>query len=241
MLGALALQWLGLIVSMPGMPAVPLGSVAAEGVTAAVCLLVLGLTLRNLDRVEVSTMPGLPEHVRRAAAQAEQPGSATPQGRERMADAAWLWAVALVAGIAGFGLARIYPQGAAEEGALAFYWVALSGAMSLVVHGTRHAVKMAAGLLALLNAGAFALQLLGPTAPSPVALVLMAAGRIAVCVILAYMWALIKTVFLSVDLGLDSLFSGRDGQWATETAIVPVDYTEPIEPGDGVGSVSRDG
>jgi hypothetical protein len=135
-------------------------------------------------------------------------------------DQAWLWGVGLVVGVAGFGLARLYNLGAREDGILAFYWIALSGMVTLVVHGTRDGVKLAAGLMSLLNAAVLALHLLGPTLPGPVTLGLLSVSRIAVCVVLAYTWMLLKVTFMSLDLGLTGLFDGRDGRWPTETAIV---------------------
>jgi hypothetical protein len=221
----LGAQWLGLIGTIiAGTPpgANSLGVVAVEGVTLLVCLSVLFITLRNLRALRLSTLPGLSDQRRRLLLRAEEPDIDLPPrwSREGLVDQAWLWGVGLVVGIAGFGLARLYNLGAREDGILAFYWIALSGMVTLVVHGTRDGVKLSAGLVALLNAVALALYLLGLTAPGPVALGLLSAGRTAVCLVLAYAWMLLKVTFMSVDLGLGGLFDGRDGHWATETALV---------------------
>ncbi|HYP19451.1 MAG TPA: hypothetical protein VEY08_05200 [Chloroflexia bacterium] len=221
----LAAQWLGLIGTIiAGTPAEgnSLGVVGVEGVTLLVCLTVLFITLRSLRNVRLSTLPGLSGERRRLLLRAEDtPPDLPPRwSREGLVDQAWLWGVGLVVGIAGFGLARLYNLGAREDGILAFYWIALSGMVTLVVHGTRDSVKLAAGLIALLNATALALHLLGLSDPGPVALALLSACRIVACLVLAYAWMLLKVTFMSADLGLGALFDGRDGRWGTETALV---------------------
>lgn len=221
----LGAQWLGLIaavlaVAPPG--AGPLGTAAIEGLALLVCLSVLFITLRNLRGVRLSSLPGLSEERRRLLRRAEDAGSDMPArwSREGFVDQAWLWGVGLVVGIAGFGLARLYNLGAREEGILAFYWIALSGMVTLVVHGTRDGVKLAAGLISLLNAVALALHLLDLTAPGPIVVGLLSAGRIVTCLVLAYTWMLLKVTFMSADLGLGGLYDGRDGRWGMETSLV---------------------
>ncbi|MDQ3927960.1 MAG: hypothetical protein M3328_02305 [Chloroflexota bacterium] len=224
LLGLMA-QWLGLmgtILALTPAGGSSLGVVAVEGVTLLVCLLVLFITLRGLRNVRLSSMPGLSHARRRLLLRAEAgEGDIQPRwSREGLVDQAWLWGVGLVVGIAGFGLARLYNLGVREDGILAFYWIAISGLVTLVVHGTRDGVKLAAGLVSLLNAAVLALHLLGLAAPGPVALGLLSACRIALCVVLAYTWMLLKVTFMSADLDLGALFDGRDGRWATETALV---------------------
>jgi hypothetical protein len=183
---------------------------------------VLFITLRNLRHVRLSTLPGLASERRRLLLRAEDAARDLPPrwSREGLVDQAWLWGVALVVGIAGFGLARLYNLGAPEDGILAFYWTALSGMVTLVVHGTRDSVKLAAGLVSLLNATSLALHLLGFSAPGPVVMALLSACRIVACVVLAYTWMLLKVTFMSADLGLGALFDGREARWGTETALV---------------------
>lgn len=224
----LGVQWFGLIISF--MPADVVtgdawfGAVGVEAITAVVCLVVLYITLRNLQAFQLSRLPGLSDDRRRALQRAESAARYAPPAfsREGFSDNAWLLAVALVAGITGYGLARLYPLGASEGGMLAFYWVILLAAMTLVVHGTRDAIKMTAALLALLNATALAIQLFSLTPPGGPALGLMAAGRIGLCVALAYCWVLLKIDLLSPNLDLAPLFDGRDGRWATDTALTVV-------------------
>jgi hypothetical protein len=221
----LGAQWLGLIAAViAGTPpgGNSLGVVSVEGVTLLVCLTVLFITLRNLRGVRLSALPGLSGERRRLLLRSEDTPPDLPPGwsREGLVDQAWLWGVGLVVGIAGFGLARLYNLGASEEGVLAFYWTALSGTVTLVVHGTRDSVKLAAGLVSLLNATALALHLLGINAPAPAVMALMSACRIVACLVLAYAWMLLKVTFMSADLGLGALFDGRDGRWGTETALV---------------------
>jgi hypothetical protein len=69
-------------------------------------------------------------------------------------------------------------------------------------------VKLAAGLLALLNSVALLLNMLPGVALDPVALGLMSVCRIALAVVLAYSWLLIYAVFSELNLSL--LFSARD-------------------------------
>lgn len=224
----LGVQWFGLITSL--MPANivaggnPVGAVAIEAVTAVVCLAVLAITVRNLQALKLSRLPDLPDERRLILQRAESAAhyAPPPWSREGVVGDAWLWAVGLLVGVAGYGLARIYPLGGpqtGESGILAFYWTLLASIMTLVVHGTRDAVKMAAALLALLNAAALALYLLSLTSPGSVSLGLMAAVRVGMCVVLAYSWLLLKVAFLSPNLDLGRLFDGRDGRWATETAL----------------------
>jgi hypothetical protein len=221
----LGAQWLGLIgtvIAGTSAGGNTLGLVGVEGVTLLVCLTVLFITLRNLRNVRLSTLPGLSGERRRLLLRAEDTGADLPPrwSREGLVDQAWLWGVALVVGIAGFGLARLYNLGAPEDGILAFYWIALSGMVTLVVHGTRDSVKLAAGLISLLNATSLALHLLGLSAPGPAVMALLSACRLAACLVLAYAWMLLKVTFMSADLGLGALFDGRDGRWGTETALV---------------------
>lgn len=231
----LGAQWLGLIgtiIAITPVGANSSGVVGVEGVTLLACLSVLFITLRSLHALRLSTLPGLSDERRRFLLRAEDVDGVdgdlpSSWSREGLADQAWLWGVGLVVGIAGFGLARLYNLGAREDGILAFYWIALSGMVTLVVHGTRDGVKLAAGLLSLLNASALALHLLGLTVPGPVALGLLSAGRIAACLVLAYAWMLLKVTFMSVDLGLGGLFDGRDGRWSTEMSLVVIE-PEPL-------------
>lgn len=222
-LAGLGVQWAGLVATFMAVGAGP-GGVAVEAVTAVVCLAVLGLTLRGVRDVRVSQMAGVPDAAKRVLQREEEAAARMPGqfSREGLGEGAWLWAVALVVGVAGYGLARVYPLGASEGAILAFYWAVLSAAMALVVHGTRNGVVMAAGLLSLFNGVGLALELVGAAAPGPVALALVCAGRIGLCVLLAYVWMLLKVTFMSPGLDLGPLFDGRDGRWPTETALAVV-------------------
>ncbi|HYO49915.1 MAG TPA: hypothetical protein VEW94_08685 [Chloroflexia bacterium] len=201
-LGALAVQWLGVAwVAFLLSPAEAAMSVAAvEIVAAAVCLAMLGTTLLNLQKLKASQ-------------QAQSEGRALPGPYE----VAWLAAIVLTGGVVGIGLAALYPLGGVEGSMVAIYWVFLTGVLALVVEGSRSPVKLAAGLLALLNGTVLLALAASPTLPGPVMLGLMSLTRIAVAGILAYSWVLLKVVFL--DLNLNVLFDIRSGS-TLETALV---------------------
>jgi hypothetical protein len=206
-LGALAVQWLGIAwVAFLLSPSETALSVAAvEAVTAAVCLAMLGATLLNLQKLKVE-QPQL-------AQQSQSDARALPGPYEL----AWLAAIVLTGGVVGIGLATLYPLGALEGSMVAIYWVFLSGVLALVVEGSRSPIKLAAGLLALLN-GTLLFTLAASLAlPGPIMLGLLALTRIAVAGIMAYGWMLLKAVFL--DLNLNVLIdTGSD--LSTETALV---------------------
>ena len=206
-LGALTVQWLGVVwVAFVLSPAPTALSVAAvEMVAAAVCLAMLGTTLFNLQKLKSDRHP--------LAQQAQPEARALPGPYE----AAWLAAIVLTGGVVGVGLAALYPLSAVEGSMVAIYWVFLSGVLALVVEGSRSPVKLAAGLLALLNGTMLLTLAAGPTLPGPVMLGLMSLARIALAGIMAYAWMLLKVVFL--DLNLNVLFDTTGGSSA-ETAIV---------------------
>jgi hypothetical protein len=199
---AFAVQWLGVAwVAFLLSPSEAALSVAAvEVVAASVCLAMLGTTLLNLQKLRVEQ-------------QAQPEGRALPGPYE----VAWLAAIVLTGGVIGVGLAALYPLGGVEGSMVAIYWVFLSGVLALVVEGSRSPVKLAAGLLALLNGTVLLALAASPTLPGPVMLGLLALTRIAVAGILAYAWVLLKVVFL--DLNLNVLFDISSGS-SMETALV---------------------
>ncbi|HYP38848.1 MAG TPA: hypothetical protein VEX13_00670 [Chloroflexia bacterium] len=213
-MGALAVQWLGAVwVAFLLSPSETALSVAAvEAVAAVVCLAMLGTTLLHLQRLKVEQ-------------QAQSEARALPSPYE----VAWLAAIVLTGGVVGVSLAALYPLGAVEGSMVAVYWVFLSGVLALVVEGSRSPVKLAAGLLALLNGTLLLTLAASPTLPGPVMLGLMSLTRIAVAGIMAYGWMLLKVVFL--DLNLNILFDSRSNL-STETALVVQ--------GSGVGDQGSD-
>jgi hypothetical protein len=209
-LGGLLLQWAGLIVVTLMMGGVAPGVLAAEGIAALVCVGILSMTLTNL---RYGSSPGTRLRVRQGSS---VPGSA---------DDLWPLVVAVGAAIAGLVLARLYPLGGSEGLMVAFYWTVLAGMLVLVLEGARDPVKLAAGLLALLNAAALLLSTLPGAASDPIALGLMSVCRIALAAILAYAWVVVHTLYS--ELSFSPLFSARDSAPATD----------PVEDGGGAAGV----
>ena len=145
------------------------------------------------------------------------------------ADDLWPLVVAVAAAIAGLVLARLYPLGGSEGLMVAFYWTVLAGMLVLVLEGARDPVKLAVGLLALLNAAALLLNTLTSeaqdVASDPIALGLMSVCRIALAARLAYAWVIVHASFSG--LSLSPLFSARD----------PAPPTELVEDADVVAAV----
>ncbi|HEX9986995.1 MAG TPA: hypothetical protein VGE45_00750 [Chloroflexia bacterium] len=204
-LGALAVQWLGVawVAFLLSPTETALSVAAVEVVTTVVCLAMLSTTLLNLQKLKTEQHP---------LAQQSQQARALPGPYEL----AWLAAIVLTGGVVGVGLATLYPLGALEGSMVAIYWVLLSGVLALVVEGSRSPVKLAAGLLTLLNGTLLFTLAAGPTLPGPVMLGLLALTRISIACILAYGWVLLKVVFL--DLNLNVLFDTGSGL-STQTAL----------------------
>ena len=210
-LAALAVQWVGLAWSMFAMPAARLGGLT-ELITLVSCLAVMAITLMGL---------------RDRTARRGRLDIRTLTGGQSVLDAAWLWGITLVAGIAGYGLAGIYAFPGAESRMLDFYWIVLPALLVLVIDSPRDPVKLAAGLLALANAAVLLLHVLSPEAPTVAALGLAALGRIALACILAYTWTLLVAYF--GGLSLTALYDARSGRVTTETALTVVEQPE-MEP-----------
>jgi hypothetical protein len=206
---ALTLQWAGLAWTMFAMPAGRLGWLT-ELITLVSCVAVMAITLTGLgDR----------------ARQRGRFRISSLLGGQSALDAAWLWGIALVAGVAGYGLAGIYTFPGAESSMLDFYWIVLPALLALVIDSPRDPVKLAAGLLSLANAAVLLLHVLSPEAPSIASLGLAALGRIALASIVAYTWTLLVTYF--GGLNLTGLYDARSGRVRTETALAVVEQPEP--------------
>lgn len=247
-LGALALHWLGMAWMLAAI--IPLSTdwsvVVVEVITAAVCLAVLWTTERSIQASPQDQSHSTEDaqwerqwrsHLRttdfRAAQQTPaSQQSATPYTRRialrGRAEQLWLIVIVLATGIAGFGLARLYPVGGTEESLLAFYWAMLAAVLILVVESARSHIKMVVGLLVLLNS----ITLLVITASStPLALPtlgLLAAGRIALSFVVARSWVLLKAAFREPDMA--SLFNARSGTPTDALAVVPApDYPQTTQ------------
>jgi hypothetical protein len=218
-LGGLAAQWLGLTLLVFDLTGGLSSSVLAEVVTASVSIAILSMTLRSLDRIKADQLPGLDDRQRAALRRAEERERAEARtSRTGITDYLWLLAIVLTAGTAGYGLAYAFPIGVPEQPLMALYWIAISGAMALVLQGAYNPVKLSVGLLALFNGIVLLIYLLGVQALGVALLGLLALIRIAMSAILSYAWVVLKTTFLDLDLRV--LFDLRSGRRLTETAIV---------------------
>src|SRR4051812_42520839 len=131
-------MWAGATLSSGGQEVV-LGLSAeslTEVITAAVCAVVLGVTLVAVQREEAGLRV---QHGRSAA-------PASP-----LNDYLLPVAVVLLGGVAGLGFASLFPLGDPSM-SLVFYWAIMAGVLALILDGAREPVNLAAGLLAILNA-----------------------------------------------------------------------------------------
>jgi hypothetical protein len=219
-MGALFAQWLGLVWQVW---LLPVGKVVGpvEIVTALGCWGIMGLTVWSLERKKDTNRGRL--------------GS----DRYAIADQLWLWAIAVVAGVAGFGLARLYPLGGSEQDLTAFYWIMLPALLALVINGSRDFIKLGVGMLTLINAGLFLVYVVGASSPTVGLLGLAALGRLALAAIIGYSWLCIKATYLDLDLNV--LFDLRDSKVGLSMALVPMpDVNSGPESGD-VGDTESGG
>jgi|GEM_PF-4524135 len=239
-LAALALHWSGVVWALTFV--VPLNAdwaaPAIELLTAVVCLAVLWSTSRSLqahgtERQERSddaewerqwrgrsrsTLPSAHSQAVRGQRRGNRnDGGVQPRSRDR-ADQLWLIVTVLASGIAGFGLAQIYPISGSQESLLAFYWTLLAGVLILVVEAPRSHIKMAVGLILLLNSVTLLVLTAGQILPGAATLGVLAASRIALCVVVAYSWVLLKVAFREPDM--TTLFNARSGVPTTALAVV---------------------
>jgi len=220
-LGGLLVQWAGLALLVAQMQS-DTSAALVEIVTALGCCAIFGLTIWNLSRPRGKALPAM----------------ASP--RREITDQIWLWASALVAGVAGYGLAQLYPLGGSPQDLVPFYWLLLPAIVTLVIDGWRDPVKLGVGILSLFNAGLLLVYMFGVRAPGPVLYGLAAVARLAMAAIFGYAWLFIKVEYGGLDL--NSLFDMRDGRIATETAlaIVPEQALEADEP-DTAGETGETG
>lgn len=228
LLGALLVQWVGVALVAGEAQGVQAGSggasavVVVEMVTAAASVAVMAFTLYALKRIRPEQLPGLEPAqlatLRRSEEQEQQVGRG--QRPAKLTDQLWLWAIVLAGGVAGVGLARLYPLGGDEQTELALYWLVLAGVLALVVDGARNPVKLAGGLLALINGLILLTVNLSAVEPGPMFLALLAAGRLAFAAIMSYGWLMLRLAFVRFDL--DALFDAREGIFPTDTSLVPI-------------------
>jgi hypothetical protein len=205
-IAALAVQWVGLIwagiEAAPGLTRVG----ATEAIVALACVGVLGLTLYQLRGIGGLRGPGGP-----------------------LSDYFVPVGVTLLGGVAGVGLATLFPLAQVAGADLVFYWTVLSGGLVLVLDGPRDAVKLAAGILAFLNASALLLPAVGAAEPGAATPALLALARVAFALLSAYGWRMVASGF--GELSLRPLFDARDGTTPSPTALAvvrPVFVAEPL-------------
>ena len=216
---ALLVQWGGLVLLLIG--SLPGARIAwVELVVGVVCSALLGWTVWNLRNLRVEELLGFDES-NRAGWLRRQERRRWYTRQSSLADQALLLVIALAGGVAGFGLARLYPLGGSEEVMVAFYWVLLSAALSLVVHGSRDLFKLGTGLIVLLNAIALLVETLALDTLSDLTLGLLAACRVGLVVAISYLMVVLKVTFLDADL--DDIFDARAGITGDEMALVMVE------------------
>jgi hypothetical protein len=215
-LGGLLVQWVGFAWQISSLPA---GSSVAllEVVTAAACGAIMALSIRNTPRASSATGAARITTGPRAGAR-----------QAAFVDQLWLWAIALVAGLAGFGLARLYPLGGSEQDLIAFYWMLLPAVLALVIDGSRDPVKLGASLIALFNTSLSLVYPLSATSPSVSLLGLAALCRVVLAALSGYSWHLLKMSHRELDLNW--LFDMRDGKVETVTALMIADTFVPAGP-----------
>lgn len=239
-LGGLAVQWIGLVWAAASLGLTPgerNATLAVEGVTALVCIVLIGVTLwslaapRRVSRIAPARASRSAKRSEHIVIIEEEPAPIPPQpvaprrllgtATGNVMDQVWLWAVVILGGVAGFGLAVAYPFGARGPDMLAFYWILLAGALALVIDGARSPVKLAVGLLALLNGITLIVYALALPAPGISATGLLALSRIGMAALLAYGLTLLKAEFPHFNIG--TLFDSREGKSETEIALAVVD------------------
>lgn len=138
-----------------------------------------------------------------------------------------MWGVALLAGVAGYGLARISPFGGTESELLGFFWIGLGAILMLTLEGARSAVKLLLGILSLFNAAFLLLFITGSAVPALGLLALGAISRIGAGLIASYFW--LKVGDRYDTLNLNALFDSREGiePQSNNTALAVV-YDENI-------------
>jgi hypothetical protein len=215
-LGALLVQWVGLALQIAPLAA-GVSGLPVEIVTALGCCGIFGLTFWNLERVgdKMNPQSSLIRAIR-------NPPSSFVLGirNGQWADQLWLWATALVAGVAGFALAQLYPLGGNSQDLVAFYWMLLPAILALVIDGARDPVKLGVGLFSLFNSGMLLVYIFGAGSPGVILLGLAALGRLALAAIVGYSWLFFKNTY--IDLNLNTLFDLRDGRVATEKGLMVV-------------------
>ncbi len=197
-LAAFLAQWLGIawIVWTSTAPGAGIYPASVEIATAVITVIVMALTIFRRRPVPTAKKGKRtrPEVVR-------TPGV--------IQDWLWLWGLALLVGVAGYGLARITDVGVPENSLLAFYWVVLPSVLLIVLEGSRSAVKLGLALLSLSNAACLFLYLTAISAQEASVLGIAALSRLVLGVLISYLWYMLAARYDSQDL--NTLFDRRAG------------------------------
>ncbi len=215
-LGAFFLQWAGIGWLVWISPSAGAGSLVAlvEFVAALSTCVVIALTIFRTASPDDQTYP--PASITRPAVRRRTRRSRTFQPQDWIL----LWGLALLAGVAGYGLARINPFGINEGDLLAFFWVVLTAVLVLTVDGGRSAVKLGLGILSLFNGAFLLLYVMGNSTPPGVVLALGALARIGAGTLASYLWLTVGERYDT--LNLNAIFDARDGIIPRSTELVVV-------------------
>ena len=230
-LGAFFLQWasMGWLVWMSPSPAASSLSALVELVTALSTSTVMALTLfRTASTDDQIYVPG-GTGVRAGRRSLRLPGSG---GSRQPQDWILLWGLGTLAGVAGYGLARVNPLGVSEGDLLAFFWVVLATILMLTLDGSRSAVKLGLGLLSLLNSAFLLLYIAGSAAPSVGVLAIAALARIGAGMLASYLWLAIGERYGT--LNLNALFDRREGAAVRSSSMALAVRKAGLPPDDSI-------
>jgi hypothetical protein len=236
-LGAFFLQWVGIGWLVWVSPSVGAGGLVTlvELVAALSTCMVMALTVFRTGQPEDMVYPvGGDVRARgRRGMGVARPGAGQGQ------DWILLWGVGALAGVAGYGLARVNPFEVRESDLLAFFWVALAAVLTLTLDGARSAVKLGLGLLSLLNSTFLLMYMAGNVVPPVGVLALGALARIGAGMLFSYIWLAAGARYDT--LNLNALFDSRDGVTPGVTSLAIVADDEQAIEGDSAQAMAEEG
>ena len=206
------------IVAAPGAGTYP---ASIEIATAIITVIVMALTIFR----------------RRPAPAAKKGKKVQPEARRApgaIQDWLWLWGLALLVGVAGYGLARVTDVGIPESSLLGFYWVVLPSVLLIVLEGSRSAVKLGLALLSLSNAACLFLYLTAISAHEAGVIGIAAVSRLLLGVLISYLWYMLTARYDNQDL--NTLFDRRAGIMPANTNTgLAIRQDEPATTGSKQG------
>jgi hypothetical protein len=221
-LAAFFLQWVGIawLVWISPSPAAGSPVATVELVVAASTTVVMGLTVFRIPQPHDRTYPPGATAAGRRARRSRSPGTRVWQPQDWIL----LWGLGLLAGVAGYGLARVNPLDIDEGDLLAFFWVALPAVLVLTIDSARSAVKLGLGLLSLLNSAFLLLYIAGIDVPPVGVLALSALVRIGLAMLLSYVWLAVGSRYET--LNLNALFDTREGISPASSSLAIVELKD---------------